>query len=145
MKTQRNKNVRNFLIAVLFSLLAQSLFTRLFAAEVQTQKEKGLPTALELATAKMTRIAGDVWVAQVAPHLWVHTTTKTYPDGTIYPANGMLLETASGSILFDTGWSDAQTVTLLKWAKEELKKPVIRAIISHAHEDRLGGIAELNR
>jgi len=135
---------KRLLLTLTIVVLAQ-LQTRLFASHRQVQQDNGLPTALELATSKMKRIVRDVWVARIAPGLWVHTTTNTFPDGTIYPANGMLLETSQGAILFDTGWSDSQTETLLDWARQELKKPVTRAIISHAHEDRLGGIAALNR
>ncbi len=104
----------------------------------------GLPTALELALPGMERLAADVWVARVAPGLWVHTTTRTYPDGTVYPANGMLLETRRGSVLFDTGWTEAQTAALLGWARAR-KKPVLRAFVTHAHEDRIGGIRTLTQ
>lgn len=104
--------------------------------------ETGLPTALELAPPGMERVAADVWVARVAPGLWVHTTTRKYPDGTVYPANGMLLETRRGSVLFDTGWTGTQTAAILSWARR-MKRPVLRAFVTHAHEDRMGGIAVL--
>lgn len=108
------------------------------------QGEAGLPTALELALPEMERLARDVWVARVAPGLWVHTMTKIYPDGTVYPANGVLLETRGGSVLFDTGWSESQTAALLDWARAR-KRPVLRAFVTHAHEDRVGGIGALAR
>jgi metallo-beta-lactamase class B len=135
-------------IIVLVVLLSSAAVT-LPAANISTrfvrQGEDGFPTALELAQPKMRRLARDVWVGKVSSRLWVHTTTRQYPDGTIYPANGMLMETDNASVLFDTGWTDAQTAVLLLWAERNLRKPVAKVIVSHAHEDRLGGIDELKR
>lgn len=92
-----------------------------------------------------TRLSQDVQVRQIAPGLWVHTTWHTFPGATEpYPANGMLLETADGSVLVDTGWNEAQTETLLAWASVQ-GHPVRRAYLTHAHEDRLGGIPALRR
>lgn len=95
----------------------------------------------ELALPSMTRLADDVFVAQVAPGLWVHTTLHTLSDGTVFPANGMLLETPRGSVIVDTGWNDAQARVLLDWAGRKLGKSVLEAIVTHAHEDRTGGAA----
>jgi metallo-beta-lactamase class B len=90
------------------------------------------------------QLAPDVQVARLAPGLWVHTTTMML-GGSLVPANGMLLETADGSVLFDTGWTPAQTEVLMAWARDELRRPVRRAVVTHYHEDRLGGIPVLRR
>ena len=39
----------------------------------------------------MQRLSDQVYVARLAPHLWVHTTVGTLADGTLYAANGTLL------------------------------------------------------
>ncbi|HET7230136.1 MAG TPA: subclass B1 metallo-beta-lactamase [Longimicrobium sp.] len=93
---------------------------------------------------QVRQLAADVRVARVAPGLWVHTTTAP-PDQGIgaYPANGMLLETADGSVLIDTGWNDAQARTLMAWARDALHRPVRRAVVTHYHDDRTGGINAL--
>jgi metallo-beta-lactamase class B len=90
-----------------------------------------------------TRLSADVQVRRIAPGLWVHTTWMDL-GGAPYPANGMLLETPDGSVLVDTGWNEAQTDTLLAWAARE-GRPVRRAYITHAHNDRMGGIAAVRR
>jgi metallo-beta-lactamase class B len=59
-------------------------------------------------------------------------------------ANGLVAETDKGVILIDTGWDTAQTRQVLDLVADSLKKPVLLCIISHAHIDRLGGIAQLN-
>lgn len=91
-----------------------------------------------------TRLADDVSVRMIAPGLWVHTTTATL-GGEPVPANGMLLETDSGSVLVDSGWTDEQTSALLAWAERDLRRPVRTAVVTHAHADRSGGIAALRR
>ena len=57
------------------------------------------------------------------------------------PANGLLWLQDSTSVLFDSGWNDAQTRALLRWAADSLHRPVRLAVITHAHPDRLGGLA----
>ena len=93
---------------------------------------------------EVRQLAPDVRVARLAPGLWVHTTTATL-GGALIPANGMLLETPDGSILFDTGWNDAQAEVLMAWSRTVLHRPVRRAVVTHFHEDRLGGIGALRR
>ena len=132
-------------LVVLFSLAGVKLQAANTSNRFGRQKVGGFPTALELAQPKMLRLSRDVWVGRVGSRLWVHTTTRRYPDGTIYPANGMLMETDSASVLFDTGWTNAQTKVLLFWAEHKLRKPVAKVVVTHAHEDRLGGIDELKR
>lgn len=87
------------------------------------------------------RLAPDVRVRRIAAGLWVHETLGPAPERT--SANGVLLETAEGSILFDTGWSDAQAGVLARWAADELGRPIRRAIATHSHDDRLGGARAL--
>jgi metallo-beta-lactamase class B len=148
MKQSRSKtigSIRAFLFTacLVFTIQAISAFAQGPHPSDEPRDEN--PTSLELALPGMTRLAKDVWVSKVAPGLWIHTTTKVYPDGTIYPANGMVLETRRGSILVDTGWTESQTDTLLSWARHQLGKPLLRAVVTHAHEDRMGGIEALIR
>lgn len=96
------------------------------------------------APAAEMRLSEDVQVSRIAPGLWVHTTWMPL-GGAPYPANGMLLETPAGSILIDTGWNDAQTERLMGWAARDLGRPVRHAYVTHAHNDRMGGIAALRR
>jgi len=66
-------------------------------------------------------------------------------EGGRVPTNGLLLETASGSVLIDAGWSVKQAEALLQFAEVRLHRPVVRAIITHSHQDRSGGVAALQK
>lgn len=65
-------------------------------------------------------------------------------DEQLVPANYLILEGDSFSILLDTPWDNDQTEELLDWAEESLDHPIKAAIITHSHIDRMGGIAALH-
>lgn len=97
------------------------------------------------AVTDMERLSNDVYIAKLAPDLWVHTTLGKLPDGSLYAANGMLVEDGATSILVDVGWTPEEAETLLAWARDTLKHPVSKAYVTHFHNDRLGGTAALRR
>ena len=105
--------------------------------------QAGLPTLLELGTDPMTRIGETVWVAPIAPNVWLHTTTRSFPGGDFFPANGLVLEQREGSLLIDTTYLPEQADLLLRWSKERLSSPIKMALATHFHSDRTGGIEAL--
>jgi metallo-beta-lactamase class B len=88
-------------------------------------------------------VAEHITVRRVAPGVWVHITEGRVGTGW-YPANGLLVETTEGGLLVDTGWDAEQGEALLRWA-ESIGHPVRTAIVTHAHDDRTGGIAAMSR
>ena len=92
----------------------------------------------------MTRISQTVWVAKIAPRLWLHTTTG-FMAGFVFPANGLILERGNGSLLIDTGYTSDQAESLLLWSKSNLSSPIAHAVTTHFHIDRTGGIDGLRK
>ena len=94
----------------------------------------------------LSAIFGDpefsITVTPIAPGFYVHTSYKTI-DGQTIPSNGLIAETVDGIVMVDTPWDTLQTVQLLNWISSHLKKSVALCIITHAHEDRIGGINAL--
>ncbi|MVM35359.1 subclass B1 metallo-beta-lactamase [Spirosoma sp. HMF4905] len=87
-------------------------------------------------------------VTPLNDHVYVHITYGLY-KGTPVPSNGLIVNTKDGVVLVDTGW-DTDTNTdntrdLLKWVADNLHQPVRLCIVTHAHEDRVGGIRELHK
>jgi len=105
----------------------------------------GLPNLLELGIDPMTRIGQTVWVAQIAPKLWLYTATGVIPGNYIFPANGLILERTGGSLLIDTTYLPEQAELLLQWAQENLAQPITLAVATHFHSDRTGGVEGLKK
>lgn len=76
---------------------------------------------------------------RVKDNIWVHTTYADY-NGNRTPSNGLIIETSDGMVLIDTPWNNEQTKELIKLTKGKFNKDFSLAIITHAHEDRIGGI-----
>lgn len=66
-----------------------------------------------------------------------------------FPANGLIIKTSDGVVIVDTGWDTKantdNTRQLLQWVAANLHQPVRLCIVTHAHEDRVGGIGELRK
>lgn len=105
----------------------------------------GIPTLLELGTESMQRIGQTVWVENIAPGVWLHTTTATLTAGYVFPANGLILVGPSGSLLLDTGYTPEQARLLVHWSKTNLSRPITQALATHFHGDRTGGIDALKK
>ncbi|MDD3706044.1 MAG: subclass B1 metallo-beta-lactamase [Clostridiaceae bacterium] len=79
---------------------------------------------------------------RVKDDIWVHTTYTNY-NGYRTPSNGLIIVTSDGLVMIDTPWNNAQTKELIKLTKDKFNKDFSLAIITHAHEDRIGGIDTL--
>jgi len=90
------------------------------------------------------RTVAAVTVREIADGVWLHTTEKDLPGAPAYPANGLYVKLPDGVLLIDTGWTDAQAALLLDII-EKGHGPVRAVIVTHAHEDRMGGLAEVDR
>ena len=79
---------------------------------------------------------------RVKGNIWVHTTYTNY-NGYRTPSNGLVIETSDGLVMIDTPWNNAQAKELIKLTKDKFNRDFSLAIITHAHEDRIGGIDTL--
>ncbi|WP_420155912.1 subclass B1 metallo-beta-lactamase [Siphonobacter sp.] len=80
--------------------------------------------------------------------VYVHVTYGMYQN-TAVPSNGLIINTKEGVVLVDTGWDTKDdtenTRQLLQWVDEHLHQPVRLCIVTHSHDDRVGGISELRK
>ena len=85
-----------------------------------------------------------VKITPLAEDVYVHTSFKML-GGAPFPSNGLIINTSEGVVLIDTGWGEKPTKEILVWIKTNLRKPVTYCIVTHSHDDRLGGIAVLRK
>ncbi|HEY1922660.1 MAG TPA: metallo-beta-lactamase, partial [Tepidisphaeraceae bacterium] len=114
-------------------------FTRFFLAILLI----GCLARIACADDSTTQLGADVTVRRLATNIWIHTSIQRYAGGVIVPSNGLIDETDHGSILIDTAWNDDQTRRICDWAAATLQKPIRLAIVTHAHNDRIGGVGFL--
>ncbi|MEZ4405997.1 MAG: metallo-beta-lactamase [Polyangiales bacterium] len=81
---------------------------------------------------------GPVSLSPLVENVYVHTSWGTVSSGT-YPANGLLVCEPDAGLLVDTPWTNAQTDQLLAIAQQR-GCPVRALVVTHFHDDRMGGI-----
>ncbi|GJL91117.1 subclass B1 metallo-beta-lactamase [Hyphococcus sp.] len=114
--------VKKFLATtLLLSIAACSIF------------EKEQPTSA-LPAPSLEKIAGGVWI---------HKSYKDVPPWGPVLSQGLVVRTEGGVVLVDTAWTDEETETLLSLIERDLGETPDIAIITHAHEDKMGGMKAL--
>lgn len=85
-------------------------------------------------------------VTQLNDQVYVHLSYGIYKN-TAFASNGLIIKTNDGVVLIDTGWDTKEntdnTRQLIQWVNDNLHQPIRFCIVTHAHEDRVGGISEL--
>lgn len=90
------------------------------------------PTADEIAV-------GAVRLHRVADGVWSHIATQSF-DGAVFPSNGLIVRDGDELLLIDTAWGAKNTAALLAEIDKHIGLPVTRAVSTHFHDDRVGGV-----
>jgi len=88
------------------------------------------------------RLADDLQVRALTQQVWVHVSWKDW-KGTPVASNGLVVNAAAGVYLIDTPWTEEQTKRLANWVRDKFTKDITALVVTHAHEDRMGGIRAL--
>ncbi|GAB3572072.1 BcII family subclass B1 metallo-beta-lactamase [Spirosoma luteolum] len=103
---------------------------------------------VRFATAQPAPQKPPLKVSRLDDRVYVHTTYGMY-QGEPVPSNGLIVRTDDGVVLLDTGWDTEDntdnTRQLLRWVADSLRQPVRLCIVTHSHDDKVGGIAELQK
>lgn len=86
----------------------------------------------------------DVYVQTIVPGVLRHVSYRYFPELGQVPSNGLVVHGASGALIVDTAWNSEQTAAVLSWVESNVG-PIRAVVVTHAHDDRLGGIAEVQR
>lgn len=127
--------IRAFTACVLVALLATSACSGCLS-------RRTVPKTVPADITTLVSSDGSVTLSRIADTVWVHTTYKALA-GIKTPSNGLLVATKDGLVLVDTPWTVEQTTALMALAEDSFGMPIKQAIITHAHEDRAGGVAAL--
>lgn len=108
----------------------------------QTAKMLWLMFALVILIGFNVRAADQVELVKLNDTFWVHTTYFNY-NNVPTPSNGLIVNTADGLILIDTPWTDGQTQELIRMTRQTFRKDIVLTVLTHAHQDRIGGLNTL--
>lgn len=84
-----------------------------------------------------------VQFTELTDGVWLHISHKDVPPWGLVRSNGLVIVDGASAVLIDTAWDDAQTTEILTWASTTLGAPITRAVATHAHDDKMGGMAAL--
>ncbi|ELR71238.1 beta-lactamase II [Fulvivirga imtechensis AK7] len=85
----------------------------------------------------------EIDIAKIGDNLYLYLSYSDY-QGQKISANGLLVDAGDSVLMIDTPWGNDQTIQLLDWIDENLQKPLALVVITHAHEDRIGGIGVIH-
>jgi metallo-beta-lactamase class B len=128
------KRVNLAIVLICISLLIISCTSKADASKSAVNEEPVLKSGSE--------DSNYVELNKVKDNIWVHTSYTDF-NGSRTPSNGLVIESSKGLILIDTPWNNEQTKELVKLTQSKFKKDFSLAVITHAHEDRIGGINTL--
>lgn len=100
---------------------------------------------VSLAPAMGDQHGGKVIFTRLSDSVWMHTSYRRFLGIGPIPANGLIVFDGDASILVDSAWTNEQTQAVLNWASDEAHHPITRAIFTHAHVDKMGGVAVIRK
>ncbi len=82
---------------------------------------------------------------RVAENVWIHQSWARIEPWGLVLSQGLVVRSPEGVILVDTAWTDEETELLLGLIEREAGAPVATVVVTHAHDDKMGGMATVNR
>jgi len=111
-----------------------------FSATPAWATSDGAPDILGLPVPDMRRVSRTLWIKSLTTNVWITCFTFEIEGNVIVPANGLIIADRSGATLVDTGCTRDEGEQLLHLARDVTGQRVTRAIATHFHDDRTGGI-----
>jgi len=122
--------------------MTKGTWVALFLALTLTSLACAKPPAPPAAASQLDH---GVFVEPLVPGVWRHVSYRHFVGAGPIPSNGLIVRLDDGKVLLiDTAWNDEQTSVILDWVEAHVGR-VSTLVITHAHDDRMGGIAESHR
>lgn len=81
----------------------------------------------------------NIEVKKHSNSIYIYESYGSYQGGKV-GANAVVFVGEDSVVVIDTPWGNDQTRQLIDWIGNEIKKPIASFVITHFHEDRIGGI-----
>lgn len=123
----------------LLSLLVAPLHAAEKTGEAQISYEQTFKYLQRARAMKPIAVSPEMHVFRLEQDVWMHRSYISLGDQRLH-ANGLFFVGPDGITVVDAPWTPIASYDLLDWLDAEFDVPVKRLVITHAHEDRIGGI-----
>lgn len=89
--------------------------------------------------------SNSLTIKTLTPNVLVHTSWLDIPNYGRFPCNGMIYLNENEAIVFDTPTTDEVSKELIDWLKKDLNIETKGVVVTHFHDDCLGGLREFHR
>lgn len=84
-------------------------------------------------------------VEKISPNIYQHISFLTTEAFGNVPCNGLVYINGGEAIVFDTPANDPASMELIDWIQKVQKKKLTAVVVTHFHEDCLGGLEEFHK
>ena len=91
------------------------------------------------------RVEDGLYLVRLTDFVYVWTSYKQMEGYGNVGANGLLVAVDKKAMLIDSPWDEPRTERLCKYITDSMHLELIIAVVTHAHDDRIGGIGYLKR
>jgi len=100
--------------------------------------------AAALFAACATRAVPEPSLEKIADGVWIHKSYRNIEPWGLILSQGLVVKTRDDVFLIDTAWNNQDTEKLLALVEAETGVLPAEAIITHAHDDKMGGVDALH-
>jgi metallo-beta-lactamase class B len=93
----------------------------------------------------MTRVSDDLELIKLPGNVYIHRSYMEIPSYGRVAANGLVYVARDTAYIVDTPWNDVQTRELVRWILTRLDTEIGGVIVTHSHNDCMGGLGEILR
>jgi metallo-beta-lactamase class B len=87
----------------------------------------------------------DLVVVRIANNIWQHISYQEMENYGRVPANGLIVVDGKDAALIDTPWTNELTTALCNWVTDSLKAKIDAVVLTHSHNDCMGGLEAAHR
>lgn len=88
---------------------------------------------------------GGPELEELAPGVWLHKSYQQTQSWGLVLSHGLVIRGSDGVLLVDTAWTNADTEKLLAMAEEKTGQKPTQLVVTHAHQDKIGGLNGFHR
>jgi metallo-beta-lactamase class B len=113
------------------------VFSALFFLSCNSQK-----TAVQ---SKILYQSDNLVVIRLSDNIYQHISYKDTESFGKVPCNGMIVKDGNETVVIDTPTNDKSSGKLILWIKNNLHAKVNAVVVTHFHDDSLGGLKEFDK